>query len=90
MKRADSTVTFWKCAGHHTRLAGQLSLLLETQKPNKRSNRMYYSNLLFGMLGTVATCFDCRRPAFWKRAVTQPTVRLASHDLAVNHLVGAA
>ena len=38
-----------------------------------------------------ATCLDCRRPAVWlERAVTKPTVLLAGHDLAVDHLVGAA
>ena len=42
------------------------------------------------MFSTVATCFDCRRPAFWlERAVTEPAVLLAGHDLA-DHLVGAA
>ena len=42
------------------------------------------------MLGAVSTCFARRRPAFWKCAVTQPTVLSAGHDRAVDHLVGAA
>ena len=67
-----------------------LSLLRETQKLNKRSNRMYYSNLLLSMLRAVATRFDCRRPAFWKCAVAIPTMLFAGHDLAVDHLAGAA
>ena len=41
------------------------------------------------MLGTVATCFACRRPAFWECAVTKPTVRLAGLEPA-DHLVAAA
>ena len=41
------------------------------------------------MLLAVSTCLDCRRPAFWECAVTKPTVRLASQELA-DHLVGAA
>ena len=45
--------------------------------------------LLLGMLRAVATCFDRSRPAFWERAVTIPTVRLAGLEPA-DHLVGAA
>ena len=42
------------------------------------------------MFSTVATCFDCRRPAFWlERAVTKTTMLLAGQELA-DHLVGAA
>ena len=42
------------------------------------------------MLLAVAARFARRRPAFWECAVTQPTVRLAGHDLGADHLVGAA
>ena len=36
------------------------------------------ATILFGMFSTVATCFDCRRPAFWlERTVTKSTVCLA-------------
>ena len=42
------------------------------------------------MLPAVATRFDRRRPAFWKCAVTQPTMLFAGHDLGADHLVGAA
>ena len=41
------------------------------------------------MLGTFATCFECRCPAFWECAVTKPTVRFAGLEPA-DHLVGAA
>ena len=41
------------------------------------------------MLPAVATCFDRRRPAFWKCAVTKPTVRCAGLEPA-DHLVAAA
>ena len=44
-----------------------------------------------GMFLAFATCFDCRRPTFWlERAVTQPAVLLAGHDLGADHLVGTA
>ena len=46
--------------------------------------------LLASMLGTVSTFLDCRRPAFFKCTVTIPTVRVAGHDLDVDHLVRAA
>ena len=37
------------------------------------------------------TSLECWRPAFWlERAVTRTTMLLAGHDLAVDHLVGAA
>ena len=42
------------------------------------------------MLSTVPTFLDCRCPAFFKCAVTMPTVRMAGHDLGVDHPVGAA
>ena len=45
--------------------------------------------LLLGMLGTVATCFECRRPAFFQCAVTFAAVRAAGLEPA-DHLVGAA
>ena len=46
--------------------------------------------LLVGMFSTVATCFECWRPAFWlERAVTKPTVLPAGQELA-DHRVGAA
>ena len=38
---------------------------------------------------TFATCFDCKRPAFWlERAVTKPAVRSAGLEPA-DHLVCA-
>ena len=37
-----------------------------------------------------ATCFDCRRPAFFECTVTMTTVRMAGHDLGADHLVTAA
>ena len=43
--------------------------------------------LLAGMLGTVSTFRDCRRPAFFECTVTKSTVRFASHDLGADHLV---
>ena len=46
--------------------------------------------LLVGMLGTVTTCLDCRRPAFFKCTVTQPTVRMAGLFLGIDHRVQAA
>ena len=41
------------------------------------------------MLPAVASCLECRRPAFWECAVTKPTVRLAGLKLA-DPFVGAA
>ena len=46
--------------------------------------------LLAGMLSTVSTLLVSRSPAFFKCAVTETTVRMAGHDLGVDHLVGAA
>ena len=42
------------------------------------------------MLVAVSTFSVCRRPAFFERTVTMPTVRMAGHDLGADHLVGAA
>ena len=51
-----------------------------------KENGLY---LLLGMLVTVATCFNCSRPAFWERAVSIPTVFLAGLEPA-DYLVAAA
>ena len=46
--------------------------------------------LLAGMLSTVSTFLDCRRPAFFECTVTISAVRMAGHDLGADHRVGAA
>ena len=57
----------------------------------KRNKDEEIKALLAGtsMLRAVAACFECRRPAFWKCAVTNPTVRTAGLKPA-DHCVGAA
>ena len=42
------------------------------------------------LLFAVPTCLDYSRPAFFDFAVTNPTMRLAGHDLGANHHVRAA
>ena len=44
--------------------------------------------LFVGVLSAVCTCLYCRRPAFWKFAVTEPTVLSAGQELA-DHWSGA-